>query len=287
MKNYLNLIKPGIVIGNLISCTGGFLTASHGNIQYIHLIYVIIGMSLIISSGCIFNNIIDRDIDSIMDRTKNRILAQKNTISIKKTIVFTIILNIIGLLFLICTKNLFTILLANIGFFIYVIVYSYWMKRKFSYSTIVGSISGSMPPVIGYCTASNQFDMGALILLLIFSFWQIPHSYAITIFRNQDYKKAKIPTFMITQGIKKTRIHIIICIIGFILSTALLTITGYTSITFLFIISIINTFWLYESLYKYKLIKDNSLWSKRIFILSIIIIIFLNLLLSIDSYFIK
>lgn len=286
IHNYINLIKPGIVIGNLMSSIGGFLMASNTHIHYYTLVNMSIGMSLIIASSCVFNNIIDRDIDSIMHRTRHRILAQ-NHFSIKNSIFYAIILNVSGFWFLTYTKTFLTILLAIIGVFTYVIVYSIWMKRKSIYSIIIGSISGSMPPVIGYCTVTHQFDIGACILLLIFSFWQISHSYAITIFRLNDYKAALIPTFTIKKGIALTRIHIIVCILCFALATALLTITGYTSTIFLYTMSILNIIWLSVGLFKYRLINDYFLWSKKMFFLSIIVITVLNLLLSLDAFLYK
>ena len=60
---------------------------------------------------------------------------------------------------------------------------SLWMKRRSVYGTLVGSLSGAMPPVVGYCAVTGQFDTGAALLLLIFCLWQMPHSYAIAIFR--------------------------------------------------------------------------------------------------------
>ena len=65
------------------------------------------------------------------------------------------------------------------GFVVYVGVYSLYMKRHSVYGTLIGSLSGAAPPVIGYCAVTNEFDSGALILLAIFSLWQMPHSYAI------------------------------------------------------------------------------------------------------------
>lgn len=285
IQNYFNLIKPNIVIGNLISSIGGFLMASQGHINYFNLINMSIGITLIIISSCILNNIIDRDIDSIMTRTSNRILVQNNTLSIKKITFYAILINILGFLFLKQIKNLLIILLSIIAVVIYIGIYSLWSKRKSIYSTIIGSIAGSIPPVIGYCSVSNQLDIGALILLLGFSFWQIPHSYSITIFCNKDYTAALIPTFYIQKGIETTRMHMIICILGFSITIALLTITGYTSYIFLCIISSINFFWIYTSIYGYRLINNYLIWAKKMFILSILVIMSLNILLSLDSIF--
>ncbi len=73
---------------------------------------------------------------------------------------------------LLVAANALAMLLAVIGFIVYVGIYSLYMKRKSVYGTLIGSLSGAAPPVIGYCAVTNEFDMGALILLLIFSLWQ-------------------------------------------------------------------------------------------------------------------
>lgn len=109
------------------------------------------------------------------------------------------------MLLLYVAANALAMMLAVIGFVIYVGVYSLYMKRKSVYGTLIGSLSGAAPPVIGYCAVTGQFDTGALILLLIFSLWQMPHSYAIAIFRFKDYQAANIPVLPVIKGISVTK----------------------------------------------------------------------------------
>ncbi|SPY76620.1 Protoheme IX farnesyltransferase [Providencia rustigianii] len=193
-KQYLQVTKPGIIFGNLISVIGGFLLASKGSIDYPLFIATLLGVSLVVASGCVFNNYIDRDIDRIMERTKNRPLV-KGLIDPKVSLIYATVLGIAGMVLLLVAANALAMLLALIGFIVYVGLYSLYMKRKSVYGTLIGSLSGAAPPVIGYCAVTNEFDAGALILLLIFSLWQMPHSYAIAIFRFKDYKAANIPVF--------------------------------------------------------------------------------------------
>lgn len=289
IKYYLNLIKPNIVLGNIMSVIGGFFIASKETINYLLFINMIIGISLIMAASCILNNVIDRDIDAIMKRTKNRILViNKSILFIKKSIFFAVTLSILGFLFLSFTKNFLVIYLTAVGVFIYIGIYSLWMKRTSIYSIIVGSLSGSMPPIVGYCTVTYTIDTGAILLLIMFILWQIPHSYAITILRLQDYKAVHIPTFPIIKGISITIKHMLISIIGFIITTIFFTIMGYTSYIFLLIINSINFFWLYIGINGYKQINTNIfIWAKKMLLFSIIVITSLNLLLSLDNIFIK
>ncbi len=98
MKNYFLIIKPKLILANLISLIGGFLLSSKGYINYLMLINTVLGMFFIMASGCVLNNLIDRDIDSLMTRTKNRVLVN-GLISEKNAVIYSIILNIIGFFF--------------------------------------------------------------------------------------------------------------------------------------------------------------------------------------------
>ncbi|URJ25308.1 heme o synthase [Candidatus Blochmannia ocreatus (nom. nud.)] len=282
IKHYYFLIKPGIVIGNLTSSIGGFLIALKGYIFWPLFIKTMIGSALVVAGSCVFNNIIDKDIDAIMERTKNRILVRCNKTIYINSILYAGILSILGFLFLIFTKNLLVVYLAAIGMLVYLGVYSFWMKRKSVYSTVAGSISGSIPPLIGYCAVTNNLDLGAIILFFMFIFWQIPHSYSILILNIGEYKLAGIPVLPAEKGISLTQTHMTICIVGLIIMIALFAILGYASYIFLISTSILSIWWLYVGTYGYKVIKNSYLWAKKMFLLSVIIVLSINLSLFLD-----
>ncbi|ABF13813.1 heme o synthase [Candidatus Palibaumannia cicadellinicola] len=285
IRLYLQATKPGIVLSNLMSFIGGFLLASKGRINYLIFLVTLLGVLFIVTAGCVLNNIIDRDIDRKMERTKNRPLAI-GSISILTCLIYALICSIIGIYLLYNYTNKLTMLLAIIGLIVYVGIYTKCMKRQSIYSTIIGSFSGAIPPVIGYCAVSNQFDTGALLLLLIFCLWQMPHSYAIAILRLQDYQAASIPILPIKKGIRITKNHIVIYIVAFIVTTILLNISGYTtSYQYLIVTNFINFWWLYLALQGYKEDNNDILWSKKMFIFSIIAITSLSLMMSLDSIF--
>lgn len=281
LKPYLQVAKPGIIFGNLISVIGGFLLASKGRIDHELLIATLIGVSLVVASGCVFNNYIDRDIDKKMERTKNRVLV-KGLISPRVTLVYATALGLIGFVMLYTAANPLAMWLAVAGFIVYVGVYSLYMKRKSVYGTLIGSLSGAAPPVIGYCAVTGQFDMGALILLLIFSLWQMPHSYAIAIFRFKDYQAASIPVLPVKRGISVTKHHIILYIIGFMLATLMLTLGGYAGYKYLFVAASVSVWWLGMALQGYKSANDDKVWARKLFIFSIVAITSLSVMMSVD-----
>ncbi|OSN10395.1 protoheme IX farnesyltransferase [Lonsdalea iberica] len=282
IKQYLQVTKPGIIFGNLISVIGGFLLAANGSIDYPLFIATLFGVSLVVASGCVFNNVIDRDIDKKMERTKNRVLV-RGLISLKVTLAYAALLGIAGFALLYVAANPLAMWLAVIGFVVYVGVYSLYMKRHSVYGTLIGSLSGAAPPVIGYCAVSNQFDAGALILLLIFSLWQMPHSYAIAIFRFKDYQAANIPVLPVVKGISVAKHHITLYILAFMIATLMLSLGGYAGYKYLVVAAAVSLWWLGMALSGYKNLNDDRLWAKKLFVFSIVAITSLSVMMSIDS----
>ncbi|MBD2779510.1 heme o synthase [Xenorhabdus szentirmaii] len=281
IKQYLQVTKPGIIFGNLISVIGGFLLASKGVIDYPLFFATMVGVSLVVASGCVFNNYIDRDIDCIMERTKERVLV-KGLIDPKISLIYASVLGIAGMVLLYVAANALAMWLAFIGFIIYVGVYSLYMKRKSVYGTLVGSLSGAAPPVIGYCAVTGHFDAGALILLLIFSLWQMPHSYAIAIFRFKDYQAANIPVLPVIKGISVAKNHITLYILAFMVATLMLTISGYAGYKYLVVAAVVSLWWLGMALSGYKT-SDDRIWARKLFMFSIIAIMSLSVMMSVDS----
>ncbi|AEO08804.1 protoheme IX farnesyltransferase [Buchnera aphidicola str. Ak (Acyrthosiphon kondoi)] len=283
-KNYLEIIKPGIIIGNITLIIGGFLFASrHATFNSLLFFYTILGASLVIASACVFNNLIDFDIDKKMKRTSNRVLSKK-LLPFLPVLNFAIVLGILGIFILGYLVNFLSMSLSIFGFFVYVILYTLLYKRRSIYSTFVGSFSGSTPSVIGYTAVTNTIDICSILLFIILIFWQMSHFYAISIMRIKDYKKAKIPIFSVVKGIYITKKHIFFYVFGFVFCTSLLTFLDYLSYNFLFLSSIINFYWLFLS---YSNIKKNN--SKKhayqLFYYSIVVIVVFNFLISIDILF--
>ncbi|MCX8746247.1 MULTISPECIES: heme o synthase [Snodgrassella] len=281
IKPYLQVTKPGIIVGNLISVVGGFLLASKGSINGFLLILTLLGVSLVVASGCAFNNLIDRDIDPKMERTKNRVLV-RGLASARVTFALATILGIAGFIVLYFGANPLAMWLSVMGFVVYVGIYSLYMKRHSVYGTLIGSLSGAAPPVIGYCAVSNNFDAGALILLAIFSLWQMPHSYAIAIYRFKDYQAANIPVLPVVKGIAVAKHHITFYIIAFMFATLMLSIGGYAGYKYLVVAAAVSVWWLCMALSGYKAQNNDRIWARKLFVFSIIAITTLSIMMSVD-----
>jgi protoheme IX farnesyltransferase len=280
IKTYYMLTKPGIIMGNLITTVGGFALASKGHMNVLLLLYAFVGLGLVIASACICNNVIDRRADIKMARTKNRPLAQ-GLISVTNAAIFAISLGILGTLILFFYTNTLTTLMAVAGFFFYVVMYSIWKYRS-SAGTLVGSISGALPPVIGYCAVSGRLDFCALLLFAVMVLWQMPHFYAIASFRVEDYTAAAIPVLPVVKGMHVTKMHMLIYTVAFGLITASFFLFKYTGYLYLISTSLLSIGWLALCI-KGFWAKDDKRWARHMFYLSLVIILVLSAMISLDT----
>ncbi len=281
LRGYVQVTKPGIIMGNLISVAGGFLLAAQGNVDVTLMLATMLGLSLVVASGCAINNCIDRDIDAKMQRTCKRVTVT-GELSISSVLMFGLGLGAIGFAMLAIFTNSLAVLFAAIGYGVYVGVYSLYMKRNSVYGTLVGSFSGAVPPVVGYCAVTGQMDMGAGILLLMFSLWQMPHSYAIAIFRFDDYAAANIPVLPVAEGMAKAKLHIVLYIAVFALVSVLLPLAGYTGIAFTAVTCATSFWWLAMALKGYRQDINLQSWARQVFGFSIITITALSVTMALD-----
>jgi protoheme IX farnesyltransferase len=286
IKEYYRLIKPGIVYGNAIPAVAGFLLASRGDIQYGVMLAMLVGISLVVASGCVFNNYIDRDIDALMERTKKRALV---TGLVNKTAAlrYAVTLFSFGVGLLAVSTNRMTVYAALLGFLVYVVIYSLFVKRTSMHGALIGSISGAMPLVVGYLAVHGVLDSEAVILFLIMSLWQMPHSLAIAIYRLRDYQAADISVTPVRKGIRIAKIEIVIYTKLFITATLSLYVFGYVTYLYFFIMGALGYTWLILALYGlFKKNIDDATWARRVFLFSIIILLVFCIMIS-SSYIAK
>lgn len=270
INNYYQLTKPGIIRGNLLTCAAGFLLAADGHVSFGLLGITLLGTALIIAAACVVNNILDRDIDRLMTRTKQRALVI-GVIRVRFALVYAAVLATLGLALHIIFVNVLTAVVGLVGFLAYTVLYSY-AKRRSTHGTLVGTISGATPPVAGYTAVTGRLDLGALLLFLILVFWQMPHFYAIAMYRAKEYKKAKLPVLPVVKGMYRTKLEIVVYIVGFAVASLLLSTFGYTGYTFALVALLLGTVWLKKGLSGFAR-SDDAVWGKQMFILSLVVLL--------------
>lgn len=278
IRVYYRLAKPGIVYGNAIAAIAGFLLAANGRFDVWLFAAMLVGVSLIMASACVFNNYIDRDIDRLMTRTKKRALVD-GTVSGRSALIYGTILGLLAIGILSFT-NILTVALAVFGHFAYVVLYGIG-KRKTVHGTVIGSISGAVPPVIGYTAVTDRLDTGALLLFLILVFWQMPHFYAIAMFRRDDYAAAKIPVLPLVKGMDHTKRQIMAYILAFIVASALLTVFGYAGYTYLAVMLLLGGYWLFKGWRGFRA-ENGYDWSRGMFRFSLVALLVFCSMISLE-----
>ncbi len=267
-KDFLSLIKIGIVNSNLITTFTGMWLAFYFSgahfLQSLDIIFLtLVGSSFIIAGSCAVNNVYDRDIDHVMDRTKGRPTVTGKIHSGKALAIglFMILLGTIMLFMTTITAGV----IGLIGVICYVLLYTMWSKRRYVSNTIVGSISGAVPPLIGWAAVDGGLSTTAWVLFLLMFIWQPPHFYALAMKRVEEYRAANIPMLPVVKGFKVTKLHIVWWVAALLPLPFFLLDLG---LPFFILATAFNIGWLALGLAGYKM-KDEIKWSRLMFVYSL------------------
>ncbi|HVV26015.1 MAG TPA: heme o synthase [Candidatus Saccharimonadales bacterium] len=281
LKKYYSLTKPGVLYGNVITGAAGFLLAAGHFKRFDAGLFAatIVGMTLVIASACALNNYFDRDIDSIMERTKNRAVAS-GAIRGRNAVLFSIILGVLGIAVLAVWVNRLVVIIGVVGFIDYVWLYAMFTKRRSVHGTLVGSISGAMPILAGYCAVNGRLDGAAALVFLALFFWQLPEFYSISIYRRKEYKAAGVPVISVVNGVDNTVKQIFIYTLLFTVAALLLTPFGYTGIVYLVLMAALSAYWLRLATQGLRA-GNKAAWARRMFHFSLVILLAFSLLLAV------
>ncbi len=273
-KNWVSIlaktVKLGIIRSNLIPMFAGFTLALYTyEMSFMEklpeVIFALLGTALVIGAAGAFNNLYDRDIDAIMERTKQRPTV---TGQIKPVIVFllSVIMSISGIALLALTTWLAAVL-AFLGLFFYVVPYTMWSKRRTVYNTEIGSISGAMPPLIGWAAVYPDITHPAIIgLFVVMIIWQMPHFYAIAIRNHKQYETAKIPMLPVVKGVQRTYIQTNVYLVIMIMISFLF---GTLSIGLMLVALLLSAGWLTLSVFRYHRVNAEK-WATSMFLYSLV-----------------
>jgi protoheme IX farnesyltransferase len=286
IKRYYLLTKPGVTYGNVLTVIAGLLLASHGRVDARLLVLTTLGMTLVIAAACVINNVLDRDIDRVMERTKTRPTVT-GAVQPRPATVFGAALAVVGLAVLAAWTNWLVVVVAVAGFVDYVWLYGAWSKRRSVHGTLVGSISGAAPILAGYVAVSGRIDVGAVLVFAILFLWQEPEFYSIAIFRRQEYAAAGVPVIAVVKGVEHTKREILGYTVAFVIATLALSIAGVTGRVYLVVMAALGGYWLGLGLRGLRLKGDeakNAAWARQMFRWSLIMLLVFSALISVDAY---
>ncbi|XKE55576.1 heme o synthase [Sutcliffiella horikoshii] len=268
-KDFLALIKIGIVNSNFITTFTGlwlaiYFTQTDGFIANLDIVLLtMIGSSLVVAGSCSLNNYIDRDIDHLMSRTKNRptVTGRMNP---KGALYLGLFLTAVGTIILAFT-TITAAVIGLIGAFTYVVLYTMWSKRKNTLNTVIGSVSGAVPPLIGWAAVDPGLSLIAWILFFIMFVWQIPHFLAIAIRRCEEYRNAGIPMLPVVHGFDITRRQMLVWVACLLPLPFWLFDLGAGLIV---LATLLNLGWLALSIAGFRM-KDGMKWATLMFVYSL------------------
>ena len=284
IKNFYNLMKPRVMslvvftalVGLIISNKQvDFLTSS------IALFFVALGAG---AAGAL-NMWYDSEIDAVMSRTCLRPIPL-GKISNSQALYFGVSLSFISIVGLYLVSNILSasILATTIGFYIF--IYTIWLKRRSVQNIVIGGAAGAFPPVIGWAIANNSLSIEPIILFLIIFFWTPSHFWSLSLYKSEDYKKAKIPMLPVVSGVDFTKKNIFAYALILFPITILPFYFNFAGLVYLVPTIILGTFYIFLT---FKLLKANNKKdmvkiSKKIFAFSILFLFLIFTLLLIESF---
>ncbi len=260
VKAFFNLMKPRVMSLVIFTCAVGLLIAPV-KINFFEAALSLLAVALGSGAAGALNMWYESDLDSLMTRTCLRPIPT-GKLTKKQALIFGTLTSIGSVIFLYIFSNWVAASILAITILFYVFVYTIWLKRKTPQNIVIGGASGALPPVIGWAIATNSLSLEPVILFLIIFFWTPSHFWALSLYKTDDYKKAKIPMLPITSGIKTTKFNI------FIYATILFPISlspyflNFSGLFYLVFATIMSSYYVFIS---YRLLKEkNSIEEKKI-----------------------
>nr|WP_139693646.1 heme o synthase [Sporolactobacillus terrae] len=283
VRDVLTTVKIGIVDSNLFTTFSGLMLAMHFTgaswlDAWPQILFVLIGTALVIGGGCSLNNYIDRDIDPLMERTHERPSATGKMTG-KTVLVMGVALSVLGLVALL-TASITAAAFGLLGLLVYVLVYTLWLKRSHSMNTVVGSVAGAVPPIIGWAAVDPSLNSPIpWIMFLILFLWQPPHFLALAMKRVEEYRRAGIPMLPVVAGFEVTKRQMIVYVAALVPTSFLLYELGPIYIIGALVLSFT---WLGLAIYGFKA-KDTIKWAKLMFVYSLNYMMLLFLLMIVAA----
>jgi protoheme IX farnesyltransferase len=283
--DFKEITKAGLAISVLFSSIAGYLLGFDQNypFQWSVLVMLIIGGYCMVGASNAFNQVIEKDLDRLMDRTKNRPVPS-GRMSSNAALVVASILTVVGLV-LLYMINPKTAMFGAISIFLYTSVYTP-LKTMTSLSVFVGAFPGAIPFMLGWVAATGDFGIEAGTLFLIQFFWQFPHFWAIGWFLYDDYEKAGF--FMLPTGKKDkgTALQVILYTVWLVIASLLPTL-GYTGKLFIspvagVLVFLLGVWMLFYAGQLYKLRTTKA--ARTLMLVSVLYITLLQLIYIFDKF---
>lgn len=243
-RDYWELGKPRVVALMILTALVGMLMAAPSFPPWSVLLWGNIGIGLCAISAAAFNHIADRELDSKMQRTRLRPIADGRVAPLHAA-AFALTAGILGMSILWILINVLTALLTVLALFGYALFYTLFLKYRTPQNIVIGGLAGASPPLLGWTAVSNQVDAGALLLVLIIFTWTPPHFWVLALHRRQEYANAKVPMLPVTHGAEYTRWHIVFYTLLLLAASLLPFVVGMSGTGYLLVALVLGGIYVY------------------------------------------
>jgi len=260
LKALFNLMKPRVMSLVIFTCAVGLLIAPV-KVNFLDVVFSLLAVALGSGAAGALNMWYESDLDSLMTRTCLRPIPT-GKLTRNQALAFGILSSLISVIVLYIFSNLIAAALLAITILFYVFVYTIWLKRKTPQNIVIGGASGALPPIIGWAIATNGVALEPIILFLIIFIWTPSHFWALSLYKSEVYKKAKIPMLPITSGIRTTKLNIFIyALILFPIAISPFFL-NYYGLIYLILAAVLSGYYVFIS---YKLFKEkDSILEKKL-----------------------
>ena len=283
LRGLFQLMKPRVMSLVIFTCVVGLLIAPQ-EISFLNSSLSLIAVALGAGAAGTLNMWYEADLDAVMTRTCLRPIPS-GTVTKNQALIFGITTSLISVVALYFFSNLVSAITLATTILFYVVIYTIWLKRKTPQNIVIGGAAGALPPVIGWSIATGNISLEPILLFLIIFFWTPSHFWALSLYKSDDYKKAKIPMLPVTAGIRTTKINIFVYSI--ILFAVALTpfIFSYSGIIYFLLAFIIGCYYVYlcSKLLIEKRIELEKMLAKKIFFFSILYLFLIFTTILLDS----
>jgi protoheme IX farnesyltransferase len=207
--DYVALTKPRIIELLLVTTVPTMIVAEQGLPPLGLIAATVIGGTMAAGGANAINMYVDRDIDRVMERTRNRPIAS-GRIAPRSALTFAVGLEVAAFLFLWATVNLLSAVLAVSACLFYVFVYTLWLKRTSSRNIVIGGAAGAAPVLIGWSAVTNSLDWAPVVLFAVIFYWTPPHFWALAIRYREDYARVDVPMLPVVASMRTTAVRILI-----------------------------------------------------------------------------
>jgi protoheme IX farnesyltransferase len=209
LEAYVQLTKPKVMSLLLVTTAAAMVVAARGLPRLDVLVATLLGGALMSGGAGAINHYVDRDIDPLMGRTAWRPIPS-GRVSPLRALAFGVVLSLLATLVLVVFVNSLAAVLALVGLFGYVGVYSLWLKRSTPSNIVIGGAAGAVPPLVGWAAVTGDLGLTAWYLFAIVFFWTPPHFWALALLIKQHYARAQVPMLPVVRGEAETRWQILL-----------------------------------------------------------------------------